>query len=90
MKCMVAFLVALSACDGLDPEDRRRNQEAIERELPCQDESSLLATTAASPNGFKCPNRDHVMRVEWKTLASNEEAAALVFCECKRDEELRE
>jgi hypothetical protein len=45
---------------------------------------SMVATTAGSPNGFQCWNKHHVMRVEVATKSTSEEAAAIVFCECKR------
>lgn len=53
---------------------------------PCHDQSSLLATTAGSPDNFECPNKLHRMRVQVASKATNEEAAALVFCECQRPE----
>lgn len=59
-------------------------EEAREWNAPCRDESVLLATTAGSPNSFTCPNRLHKMRVQVATAPSNEEAAAIVFCECQR------
>lgn len=62
-------------------------KEARELELRhgrCYDESVLFATTAGSPDRFRCPNDRHRMRVEVATRSSPEEAAALVFCECVR------
>jgi hypothetical protein len=52
----------------------------------CHDESWLLATTAGSPDRATCPHRLHRMRVQVATHPSNEEAAALVFCECAREQ----
>ena len=52
----------------------------------CHDEARLLATTAGSPDKFECPNKLHRMRVQVASKATNEEAAALVFCECQRPE----
>lgn len=51
----------------------------------CADQASLLATTAGSPNFMTCPHPKHRMHVQVASVASNEEAAALVFCECERD-----
>lgn len=51
-------------------------------EGPCHDVSWLLATTAGSPSEAACPNKLHRMHVEVATHPSNEEAAAIVFCEC--------
>ncbi len=82
MKRAIVFLMALGACDP-NKEYREERQRAWEG--PCADVSSLLATTSGSPNEFKCPNRLHHMRVQVATSPSNEEAAALVFCECERD-----
>jgi hypothetical protein len=67
-----------------EPGNRRRAEEA--REGPCSDVSWLLATTAGSPSQAICPNRLHRMRVQVATHPSNEEAAALVFCECRRSD----
>lgn len=53
--------------------------------IGCRDESSLLATTSGSPSYFACPNRLHEMQVQVATHPSSEEAAALVFCKCRRE-----
>ncbi len=67
-----------------DAEARRQEAEEI-WSGKCRDESWLLATTAGSPDRAVCPNRLQRMRVQVATHPSNEEAAALVFCECQRD-----
>lgn len=84
----VTIFVFCYGCDH-DAEQRKidarnRERERLEREGPCFDESTLLATTTGSPSSYKCPNRKHRMHVQVATHPSNEEAAALVFCECER------
>lgn len=59
-----------------------RDNRKIE-DLSCHDESWLLATTAGSPSGARCPNVHHHMRVQIATAASPEEGVAVVFCECQ-------
>lgn len=78
----VLLVLVVLGCEGTAVETygQRRNREWFE---DCRDESRLVATTAGSPNGFECPNREHRMRVELKTM-SGEEIAALVVCECER------
>jgi hypothetical protein len=51
---------------------------------PCLDTSTLVATTAGSPNGFSCSNKLHRMKVETKVIAG-EEIGALVFCQCFKE-----
>ena len=69
-----------------DQRDHADQQQLKERrEGPCKDESMLLATTSGSPSYFACPNRLHEMQVQVATHPSNEEAAALVFCKCRRE-----
>jgi hypothetical protein len=87
------LLALVSACNMPSQEqeqerERRRQQELRDREWnePCHDISSLLATTTGSPDYLECPNKRHHMRVTVATKATNEEAAALVFCECERPE----
>lgn len=80
-------LVSCSDQDGCifasDHNTRSWKREQEERwNAPCADTSWLLATTAGSPNAATCPNKNHRMRVQVATSPSNEEAAALVFCEC--------
>jgi hypothetical protein len=86
---LVVFLMfaACNRADGCGPEtqehaDKRWAQEKWE--APCSDEATLLASTAGSPDHFKCPNKNHVMRVQVSTTPSHEEIGALVFCECAR------
>ena len=87
---LVVFLLAAAAGCESDAERRLRwENERLDRErvawaAPCSDESVLLATTAGSPSEFRCPNREHRMQVQPMTVASKEEAAALVFCRCER------
>lgn len=87
-KYLALFLLAgcyHGSCDfdrSLEIEDKR---QMAWRSNDCQDESVLVATTAGSPNGFTCPNHLHRMQVQVATHPSNEEAAALVFCQCQRD-----
>lgn len=74
------------------PNAERKDAERWQREAEetwsgkCHDESWLLATTAGSPDRATCPHRLHRMRVQVATHPSNEEAAALVFCECVREQ----
>ena len=79
---ITALTISLLVIGCAEQQQKRWEQEQWYG--PCHDESSLLATTAGSPNSFKCPNKDHRMRVQVATHPSNEEAAALVFCECAR------
>jgi hypothetical protein len=51
---------------------------------PCLDTSTLVATTAGSPNQFSCSNKLHRMKVETKVIAG-EEIGALVFCQCFKE-----
>lgn len=76
---LLALMVA--GCDN--GEDAQKHQRGV-WEGPCHDESWLLATTSGSPSSAKCPNKNHRMRVQVASMASQEEAAALVFCECQR------
>jgi hypothetical protein len=78
---MLLTTLTLTGCDG---ESEWEKQERLAWSAPCKDEATLLATTAGSPSVKKCPNRLHVMQVQVATQASNEEAAALVFCRCER------
>lgn len=64
-------------------DNRERDRQLLEG--PCRDESTLLATTSGSPSYFSCPNRLHEMQVQVATHPSSEEAAALVFCKCRRE-----
>jgi hypothetical protein len=76
---ILALALATAACDPPETEEQRAARAWAE---PCHDESTLLATTAGSPDHFRCPNRRHRMQVQVATTGSNEEAAALVFCRC--------
>jgi hypothetical protein len=83
---MKAFAVLLLVVGCAESEKNRHRQ--YEREIwegPCHDESRLLATTAGSPDAMRCSNNLHVMQVHVTSLATKEEAAALVFCKCQRD-----
>jgi hypothetical protein len=84
---MLILIMWLTACkyESQEQADARRAHEAWIG--PCSDNSVLLATTSGSPSQFTCPNREHRMRVQVATNSSNEEAAALVFCECRRPNE---
>lgn len=86
VRVAVAVALALLGCDKESIEDRaaRLDREAWQSD-DCADVSTLLATTTGSPSEFKCPNHRHRMRVQVATHPSNEEAAALVFCECERE-----
>jgi hypothetical protein len=76
----------LSGCSADDSYEERQERRGLRvRNYPCRDQSVLLATTAGSPNEFTCPNRLHKMRVQVVTTSSNEEVAALVFCECQKE-----
>lgn len=83
---LVTISLAMTTLIACDQEEAYRKREW---EGPCKDESTLLATTAGSPNRFECSNKLHRMHVQVATTSSNEEAAALVFCECVRDEPLK-
>jgi hypothetical protein len=93
MRKILFIAITLVSCydqDGCiatsDHDSRRWKREEEERwNAPCSDTSWLLATTAGSPDHATCPNKNHRMRVQVATNPSNEEAAALVFCECVRD-----
>lgn len=81
---LAAALFIVAACESpnlADPDGSRQAQWAE----PCRDKAMLLATTSGSPDRFECSNRLHRMHVQVATHPSNEEAAALVFCECDRD-----
>jgi len=85
----LAVVGALIGCAPTAPPQETQEQARGRLRLeawsePCHDESALLATTAGSPSSFECPNRLHKMRVQVATAPTNEEAAALVFCECQR------
>lgn len=91
---VVGFVVAVSTmiwlmAAGIDRGEQKQKRESSEKahelwEGPCKDESVLVATTTGSPNSFQCWNKHHRMRVEVATKSTNEEAAAIVFCECDR------
>ena len=81
-RLVILFLLALPGCEDTDAINARIDREIYEG--PCHDESSLLATTGGSPSHCKCPNKLHRMHVQVATHPSNEEAAALVFCQCER------
>jgi len=90
MRLLTVLLLAFTACEnegGFESISHAREREWNE---PCHDQSSLLATTAGSPNQFVCPNKNHRMEVQVATHPSNEEAAALVFCRCVREGEERD
>lgn len=79
------FLVG-RACSEVNKmaELARKKDEEKQFNGPCRDASTLVATTAGSPNYSVCTNRLHRMHVEPVTRAG-EEIAALVFCKCERD-----
>jgi hypothetical protein len=86
-RVMVLAPLLLLGCSELTGEADRLRAERTMREAwegPCADTSWLLATTAGSPDHATCPNKHQRMRVQVATHPSNEEAAALVFCECDR------
>ncbi len=90
-------LVVFAAVWGLvafgRSESRRGDQARLERARladeerngPCKDSATLLATTAGSPNYHVCPNRRHRMRIQIASAPSNEEFGAVAFCECQPD-----
>jgi hypothetical protein len=78
---LCAGLVLLS-CENQEAYEKRRAAEKWNEE--CLDESTMVATTAGSPNSASCTNRLHRMKVQSVTLAG-EEIGALVFCECQRE-----
>jgi hypothetical protein len=81
---IVLFASLVTGClDDIESAEARRAREWSE---PCHDASRLIATTAGSMSDFECSNKRHRMRVQVATHPSNEEAAALVFCECDRGE----
>lgn len=83
---VVQFLEASAAlaigCESQDGYARRMEREAWEE--PCHDEVKLLATTAGSPDVFKCPNKNHRLEVQVATQPSNEEVGAIALCRCLR------
>lgn len=77
------FIFAIIKND--ERQERERKAAEVEQyEGPCKDESSLLATTSGSPSALTCTNKLHEMQVQVATHPSSEEAAALVFCKCRR------
>lgn len=81
----LAWPALVVACEDEDPVKRREREEW---DGPCRDETWLLATTAGSPSSMKCTNNKlHRMSVEVATHPSNEEAAAVVFCKCEREQD---
>lgn len=80
----VGAVVAIGASHERAQERQAEEDRRLEWEGPCHDESWLLATTAGSPDRARCTNKLHRMHVEVATHPSNEEAAAIVFCECQR------
>lgn len=87
MKALAVLLLLALGC-GKVKTYREQMLETREYDWnePCHDEARLLATTSGSPDDFECPNKLHRMRVQVASKATNEEAAALVFCECQRAE----
>lgn len=86
---MTAPPLVLAGCDGHETSreaHERREREAWESD-DCADSATLLATTSGAPDSDTCTNKHHRMRVQVATHPSNEEAAALVFCECERETE---
>jgi hypothetical protein len=75
-------LLVTCACKSTDEQWQQRRQRAWLE--PCRDSATLLATTTGSPSKRECPNRMHRLRIEVASGASNEEYAAVVFCECQR------
>jgi hypothetical protein len=86
-KNLFVSVFILIACESHDEshESKQKRYEREQWEKPCSDEAVLLATTSGSPNSFRCSNQRHRMRVQVATASSNEEAAALIFCECVRE-----
>lgn len=84
MRAAALVALFLLGCEQETYEQIQRRQTIEAWNAACADESYLLATTSGSPSGHRCPNKRHRMRVQVATHPSNEEAAALVFCECRR------
>jgi len=84
MRPSLVLLLAVATTSGCDesPDEYAARLKLETLTGPCHDESWLLATTGGSPSNASCSNRYHRMRVQVATHPSNEEAAALVFCEC--------
>lgn len=61
-----------------------QNQKDATWNGPCADTSTLLATTTGSPSMAVFTNKKQKMRVQIANVASPEEAAAVVFCECQK------
>lgn len=80
--CAAGLSALIVTCESPTARLDREKREAWV--APCQDTSVLLATTAGSPNQYTCPNQNHRMRVQVSTEPTNEEAAALVICECTK------
>lgn len=76
-----------TGCEGQRQYRHRTQLEGNEAwNAECHDTSTLVATTAGSPNSATCTNKHHRMRVEAVTKASNEEMGAVVFCQCVYDD----
>jgi hypothetical protein len=85
------LLLLLSLAGCIETEDRRRydeRQQALQAEElgtgRCIPKATLIATTAGSPNGARCPHPQHRARVEATTKGA-EEIGAVLFCECVLD-----
>lgn len=83
LNCAASALLAIG-CEDPNGEVAVARRAAQKWNAPCADESVLLATTSGSPSTHKCSNKLHRMHVQVATHPSNEEAAALVFCECPK------
>ena len=83
LTAVVVGASAATACDNYEA-DRKREWEA-----PCRDESTLIATTAGSPDRAVCPNRQHKMRVAVTSGSTPNNAAAVIFCECTPKQEAK-
>jgi hypothetical protein len=82
---VAAIAFAHVNCEHIETPQEREQREW---EAPCHDEAVLAATTAGSPNGFKCGNKHHRMHVQVATTPSREEVGAIIFCECERGDSL--
>lgn len=69
-------------CHRDDPNYNACHEKGVYYSDMCFNQSTLVATTAGSPNAAFCPNKKHKMRVDPVTK-SGEEIASLVVCECQ-------
>lgn len=87
---LLATLAGTSGCESEQDMRLRYVREAAElhaaesaamARVPCVEETTLLATTAGSPDDVKCKHPRHVIETKPATLAG-EEIGVVVVCRC--------